>query len=79
MQMWHLGTWFSGGLGSVRLTVGLNDLKGLYDSKFRASTCAQHPRVPGPPAETPGRWETLSAGKDEELQVCESVFLGQSL
>ncbi|KAK4828511.1 hypothetical protein QYF61_026782 [Mycteria americana] len=25
--MWCLGTWFSGGLGSVRLTVGLDDLK----------------------------------------------------
>jgi len=39
--MWHSGTWFSGGLGSVRLTVGLNDLKGLFqpkrfcDSKYR--------------------------------------------
>ena len=28
-----LGTWFIGGLGSVRLTVGLDDSKGLfYDS-----------------------------------------------
>ena len=25
--MWCLGTWFSGGLDSVRLTVGLNNLK----------------------------------------------------
>lgn len=25
--MWHLGTWFSSGLGSVRLMVRLNDLK----------------------------------------------------
>ena len=31
--MWHLGTWFSGGLGNVRLTVGLDDLKGLFQSK----------------------------------------------
>ena len=30
--MWCLGTWFSGGLGSVRLTVGL-DLKGLFQPK----------------------------------------------
>ena len=28
--MWRVGTWFSGGLGSARLTVGLNDLKGLF-------------------------------------------------
>lgn len=28
--MWCLGTQFSGGLGSVRLTVGLDDLKGLF-------------------------------------------------
>lgn len=47
--------------------------------KFRASTCALHPRVPGPPAETPGGWETLRAGKDEELQIHEPVFLGKSL
>ncbi|KAK4828109.1 hypothetical protein QYF61_023471 [Mycteria americana] len=25
--MWHLGTWFSGGLGTVRFTIGLDDLK----------------------------------------------------
>jgi len=25
--------WFSGGLGSVRFTVGLNDLKGLFQLK----------------------------------------------
>jgi len=30
--MWCLGTWFSGGLGSVRVTVGL-DLKVLFQSK----------------------------------------------
>jgi len=28
-----LGSWFSGGLGSVRLTVGLDDLKGLFQPK----------------------------------------------
>jgi len=28
--MWHLGTRFSGGLGSVRLTAGLGDLEGLF-------------------------------------------------
>ncbi|KAK4824164.1 hypothetical protein QYF61_011291, partial [Mycteria americana] len=28
--MWCLGTWYSGGLGSVRFTVGLDDLKGLF-------------------------------------------------
>ena len=32
--MWHLGTWFSGGLGSVRFMVGLDDLKGLFQSKW---------------------------------------------
>ena len=38
MQIWRLGAWFSGGLGSVRLMVGLDDLtslfqpKGFYDS-----------------------------------------------
>ena len=30
---WCLGTWFSGGLGSVRFTVVLNDLKGLFQPK----------------------------------------------
>jgi len=28
--MWHFETSFSGGLGSVRLTVGLDDHKGLF-------------------------------------------------
>ena len=32
--MWCLGTWFSGGLGSARLTVGLDDLKGLFQPKL---------------------------------------------
>ena len=31
--MWHLGTWFSGGVGSARLAVGLGDLKGLFQPK----------------------------------------------
>ena len=31
--MWHLGTWFSGGLGSARVMVGLDDLKGLFQPK----------------------------------------------
>ena len=33
MKEWHLGTWFSGGLGSVRLMVGLDDLKGPFQPK----------------------------------------------
>ena len=32
--MWHLWTWFSGGLGSVRFMVGLDDLKGLFQPKW---------------------------------------------
>jgi len=31
---WRSGTWFSGGLGSVRFTVGLNDLKDLFQPKW---------------------------------------------
>ena len=30
---WCLGTWLSGGLGSARLTVRLDDLKGLFQPK----------------------------------------------
>ena len=35
MQVWRLGTWFSGGLGlgSARLTVGLSDHKGRFQPK----------------------------------------------
>lgn len=33
MLMWHLGTWFRGGLGSTRLVVGLDHLQGLFQSK----------------------------------------------
>jgi len=34
--MWRLGlgTWFSGGIGSVRFKVGLDDLKGLFQLKW---------------------------------------------
>jgi len=32
--MWCLGTWFSGGLGSARWTVGLDDLTGLFQPKW---------------------------------------------
>jgi len=31
--MWPLETWFSGGLGSIRFTVGLSDLKSLFQPK----------------------------------------------
>ena len=31
--MWLLGTWFSGGLGSAGLMLGLNDFKGLFQPK----------------------------------------------
>ena len=30
---WCLGRWLSGGLGSVRVTVGLDDLTGLFQLK----------------------------------------------
>lgn len=30
---WHLGTWYSGELGSVKLIVELDDLKGLLQPK----------------------------------------------
>ena len=33
MDMWCLGTWFSGGLGSLRFMVGLNDVKDLFQPK----------------------------------------------
>jgi len=29
-QTWHLDTWFIGGLGTLRIMVGLEDLKGLF-------------------------------------------------
>jgi len=32
--MWHLGPWLSDGLGAVRFTIGLDDLKGLFQSKW---------------------------------------------
>jgi len=31
--MQNLGTWFSGGIDSVRLVAGLNDLEGLLQPK----------------------------------------------
>lgn len=48
LWMWHLGTWFSGGLNSVKLMVGLNDINSLFQSKwFHNSTFGtrrlQHP------------------------------------
>jgi len=32
IQMWHFWSWFSGGLGSIRVVVGLN-LTGLFQPK----------------------------------------------
>lgn len=32
--MWHSGTWFTGGLGSARLIVGLHDLRNLFQLKW---------------------------------------------
>lgn len=34
VSIWHLGTWFNGGLGSTRLIVWLSDLKGLFQSQW---------------------------------------------
>lgn len=34
MQMQHLGTWFTNGLGSDRSKADLNDLKGPFQSKL---------------------------------------------
>lgn len=31
--MWHLGTWLSGRLGSIRSAVGLDDLTGRFQPK----------------------------------------------
>lgn len=49
MQLWHLETWFSGGLGSVELMVRLNDPKDIlqllkfYDSmKYLYHTSLLH-------------------------------------
>jgi len=33
VQVWCLGTWFSGGLGSVSLMVGVDDLKVPFQPK----------------------------------------------
>jgi len=33
MEMWYSATWFSGGLGSVGLMIGLSDLDGLFQLK----------------------------------------------
>jgi len=56
--MWRLGTRFSGGLGSVSLTVGLDDLKSLFQPKIfydsmtlemicmpKADTCSMSPKT----------------------------------
>lgn len=34
MYMWHLGTWFSGGLGCVRFVFDQDDLEGLFQPKL---------------------------------------------
>jgi len=33
VEMWCLGTWFSGGLNSARLMIGLDDFKSLFQPK----------------------------------------------
>jgi len=45
--MWHLGRWFSGGFGSVRLTVGLGGLQCLLQPKrFPSSMILTEGRAP---------------------------------
>lgn len=33
IKLWHLGTWFSGALGTAGGMVGLNNLRGLFQPK----------------------------------------------
>lgn len=40
--MWYLGTWFNGGLGSVRLMVVCDDHKGLFQPKPRSRFAIDH-------------------------------------
>jgi len=40
--MWYLGTWFSGGLGSVSLMLGLDDLKGFFQPKLFYDSMGGH-------------------------------------
>lgn len=37
--MWCLRTWFSGGLGNVKLTVGIDHLNGLFQPKLQFYDC----------------------------------------
>lgn len=32
--MWHVATWLSGGLDSIRVMIGLNDIKSLFQPKW---------------------------------------------
>ena len=43
--MWHLGTWFSGGLGSARSTAGLDDLRSLFQAKQFYDSVRQNKKV----------------------------------
>lgn len=40
--MCYLRTWFSGELGSVRLIVGLSDLKGIVQPKLFCNSLKKH-------------------------------------
>jgi len=40
--MWHLWTWFSGGLGSVRFMVGFDDVKSLFQLKLFYSILSKY-------------------------------------
>lgn len=45
--MWYLGTRFSSRLGSIRLTIGFNDLRDLFQSKRFCESKADAPRKQG--------------------------------
>lgn len=73
MQMWHLGTGLSGGLGSVELMVGLDDPTGLFQPKgfyFYKLRCIRSLLV-----WQKGRWDT-PVSLAEETPISQSWSWG---
>lgn len=64
--MWHLGTWFNGGLGTAGLMAGLDDLKALFWVNGSVTSQNSHCNAHLHPSEPPA---TLSADSSPDCSL----------
>ena len=69
--MWHLGTWFTGGLGRVKFVLGLDDLKSLFQLKWLCDSTILWFVTLGLlfPLQSPNEWNCFSPEKHLKTRV----------